>query len=234
MKKQQGNLPMAIMMVIIFIAIIGIAGYFVYQKSLGTAENEPVACTMDAKICPDGTSVGRVAPDCEFAPCPEDAKANWQVYKNEQYGVEIKYPQNFWAAQNLQITQKDCNYDFSTDECPNAKNIIKSELEADGLDLANVSVTGTKKIYGSNLFCLYGYSEGAAGTYYSNEYYVLSSNKKCTIIKIVTPYPNCQNYLPLEPGNTEQEKSYNNCLASNQEKPKILEQVLSTFNFLQN
>lgn len=32
----------------------------------------PVACTLDAKICPDGTAVGRVAPDCEFAPCPGD------------------------------------------------------------------------------------------------------------------------------------------------------------------
>jgi len=31
---------------------------------------EPVACTMDARICPDGSAVGRVAPDCEFAPCP--------------------------------------------------------------------------------------------------------------------------------------------------------------------
>ncbi len=32
---------------------------------------EPVACTLDAKTCPDGTAVGRVAPDCEFAACPE-------------------------------------------------------------------------------------------------------------------------------------------------------------------
>ena len=35
------------------------------------AVEEPVACTMDAKVCPDGSSVGRVAPDCEFAACPE-------------------------------------------------------------------------------------------------------------------------------------------------------------------
>lgn len=27
-------------------------------------------CTMDAKLCPDGTSVGRTGPNCEFAPCP--------------------------------------------------------------------------------------------------------------------------------------------------------------------
>lgn len=29
-----------------------------------------VACTDEAKICPDGTSVGRTGPSCEFDPCP--------------------------------------------------------------------------------------------------------------------------------------------------------------------
>jgi hypothetical protein len=28
------------------------------------------ACTQEAIICPDGTSVGRTGPNCEFAPCP--------------------------------------------------------------------------------------------------------------------------------------------------------------------
>lgn len=31
---------------------------------------EPVACTMEAKQCPDGSFVGRTGPRCEFAPCP--------------------------------------------------------------------------------------------------------------------------------------------------------------------
>ena len=30
----------------------------------------PVACTMDAKICPDGSAVGRSGPKCEFEACP--------------------------------------------------------------------------------------------------------------------------------------------------------------------
>jgi hypothetical protein len=30
----------------------------------------PHACTAEAKICPDGSSVGRSGPNCEFAPCP--------------------------------------------------------------------------------------------------------------------------------------------------------------------
>ncbi len=30
----------------------------------------PVACTMEARICPDGSAVGRTGPNCEFAECP--------------------------------------------------------------------------------------------------------------------------------------------------------------------
>lgn len=35
---------------------------------------ENVRCTMDVKCCPDGSCVGRVAPSCSFAPCPEDKR----------------------------------------------------------------------------------------------------------------------------------------------------------------
>ncbi|MFA6593746.1 MAG: DUF333 domain-containing protein [Candidatus Buchananbacteria bacterium] len=34
------------------------------------------ACTLEAKICPDGSAVGRSGPNCEFAQCPvSDANA---------------------------------------------------------------------------------------------------------------------------------------------------------------
>ncbi len=32
--------------------------------------NNNVACTMEAKICPDGSAVGRQGPNCEFSKCP--------------------------------------------------------------------------------------------------------------------------------------------------------------------
>lgn len=32
--------------------------------------NRQTACTNEAKICPDGSAVGRTGPDCAFAPCP--------------------------------------------------------------------------------------------------------------------------------------------------------------------
>jgi plastocyanin len=33
--------------------------------------NGQVGCTLEAKLCPDGSSVGRSGPNCEFAACPE-------------------------------------------------------------------------------------------------------------------------------------------------------------------
>ena len=32
--------------------------------------DQTVFCTEDAKICPDGSAVGRSGPDCEFEACP--------------------------------------------------------------------------------------------------------------------------------------------------------------------
>jgi hypothetical protein len=39
-----------------------------YPDRIGPPES--VACTMDAKQCPDGSYVGRTPPSCAFAPCP--------------------------------------------------------------------------------------------------------------------------------------------------------------------
>jgi hypothetical protein len=32
---------------------------------------DTIACTMEAKLCPDGSYVGRTGPNCEFASCPK-------------------------------------------------------------------------------------------------------------------------------------------------------------------
>ena len=33
---------------------------------------QPQACTEEAKICPDGSAVGRTGPNCAFAACPDE------------------------------------------------------------------------------------------------------------------------------------------------------------------
>lgn len=50
-----------------------------------------VACTQEAKICPDGSAVGRQGPNCEFAPCPEfnqEIKVSYPK-KNDAIGLPL-------------------------------------------------------------------------------------------------------------------------------------------------
>lgn len=56
---------------IVFIIVIGVAGFF-YRNSFEhpvVAVPQPTACPTDAKLCPDGTSVGRSGSNCVFATC---------------------------------------------------------------------------------------------------------------------------------------------------------------------
>jgi len=53
----------------IIIGIIVVGGVVVFFTTRGPGE-EPVYCTQDAKLCPDGSYVGRVGPNCEFTSCP--------------------------------------------------------------------------------------------------------------------------------------------------------------------
>jgi hypothetical protein len=84
--------PPSILLVVaaVFIAIILTIATFIFGTPLSPGTGKPsapglqedpvvpqpinpdegVACAMDAKICPDGSGVGRVPPTCEFAPCP--------------------------------------------------------------------------------------------------------------------------------------------------------------------
>ena len=48
---------------ILFLLIFGVL-------LIAACKKGPVACTEDARLCSDGTAVGRVGPDCEFAKCP--------------------------------------------------------------------------------------------------------------------------------------------------------------------
>lgn len=52
----------------VVVVMVGVA-LWVVDKRAASAPREQ-ACTMEAKICPDGSAVGRTGPNCEFAECP--------------------------------------------------------------------------------------------------------------------------------------------------------------------
>jgi hypothetical protein len=77
------------------------------------------ACTEEAKICPDGSAVGRTGPNCEFAACPgtnnsivDDTRLFWTTYEDEQVGYTLQYPKNIFIrlhcpGEGLLLTHRD-------------------------------------------------------------------------------------------------------------------------------
>ena len=58
-------LPLVIVIPTLLIVVIYLAAN---HKDGG--QTKPIACTQEARVCPDGSAVGRTGPDCEFAACP--------------------------------------------------------------------------------------------------------------------------------------------------------------------
>lgn len=56
------------------LALLLLAACAVIPPAVERPDGMPVACTEEAKICPDGSAVGRVPPSCEFAPCPDKGR----------------------------------------------------------------------------------------------------------------------------------------------------------------
>ncbi|MDP2709375.1 MAG: hypothetical protein Q8O93_05045 [bacterium] len=76
-----------ILSVLIAILVLGGTAYGIYYW---LDEPAQTGCTMEAKLCPDGSAVGRSGPNCEFAACPvENGQVCIQVItpaKNKQTG----------------------------------------------------------------------------------------------------------------------------------------------------
>ncbi len=80
---------------IVLIVVLGLAG-FLYRNVLEhPATNVPgTACTLEAKICPDGTTVGRSGPSCEFAVCP------FPNVSIDSVGISFALPAGYAADEN--------------------------------------------------------------------------------------------------------------------------------------
>ena len=119
-----------ILVIVISTIVIGLIGYFCYQNYFNS--DESVVCTMEAKICPDGSSVGRVPPSCEFAECPDSTGnkiTNFEECVKAGYPILESYPRQCKTSDDRFFTEeilcRDENYECTINIpcCPGLKEV---------------------------------------------------------------------------------------------------------------
>ena len=103
-----------IVIILVAFAALVAGGYGAYLKYYPiTPMPKGVVCTQEAKQCPDGSYVSRTGPKCEFTACPvnnqsEIDTSTWKTYRNEEYGFEMRYAEN-WSFKSVMsdVTKKE-------------------------------------------------------------------------------------------------------------------------------
>jgi len=183
---------------IIFVAVILVGGVFVYQQNQ-TQQNQ-IACTMEAKICPDGSAVGRSGPKCEFALCP-DYTVGWKTYTNTQLGLSFKYP----ATLNSKYAQFNSVSAISDAININSKGcFVPQQFKGTEIGVSagsGVVINGVSYCFSSfgdpgagQLYTSYEYTQQKDGKYYTLEYVVHTPNG-CSPYMGTPDYQPCTDFL---------------------------------------
>ncbi len=167
--------------VIIIIAVIVSSVFFFHKKQAPI--DDMVACTMEAKLCPDGSYVGRSGPQCEFSPCPSDPTLNWNIKSDTKTGMTFRYPATIGTTY------------ISAQDWPPTFNLIDQKFSCTEAGSENQSggKTELRTINGNN-YCVTVESEGAAGSIYSSYAYAFPYGEKTMIMTFSLRAPQCGNY----------------------------------------
>ena len=120
---------------ILLIIILGVGG-LVYRNAV-EHPSQPIACPLDAMVCPDGTSVSRTGISCTFPACPPPNTSLSDV------GIAFALPSGFSAA-GLPDAASVAAYDLSaTSSSISAASIIirRYAVAASSTALATIQQT---------------------------------------------------------------------------------------------
>lgn len=172
-----------------------LAGYMLRDRNQVSDVNppssllEPVACTMDAKICPDGSAVGRVGPRCEFAPCPPasipttlSTPSSW--HSTTTHGIVFSYPASLRLTYVSAVDWPPIVYLHTTS--------VFTCLEA-GAIKDSAGKTERVKVNGRE-YCLTREAEGAAGSVYTQYAYTFPRGSHAATMMFSTRTVQCLNY----------------------------------------
>ncbi|MEO5927355.1 MAG: hypothetical protein ABIO72_01500 [Patescibacteria group bacterium] len=196
--------------VIAVVLMVVAVGYIVWSSFSTNVpvidEPTPVACTMEAKICPDGSSVGRTGPKCEFAACPaapsgntgsngnttstgavppagDTSTASWKTMTSTTTGITFKYPE-----------QLSTQYISTVDWPPLIQIVDKAfACKAAGSLNARAGITEEKTVNGRT-YCITRVAEGAAGSTYTQYAYAFAQSGKTVVLTFTLRSVQCGNF----------------------------------------
>lgn len=163
------------------VLLLGIA-YLLMPKPVG--QPGPVFCTQEAKLCPDGSYVGRTGPKCEFAACPATGiDDSWKTYTDTASGVSFRYPENLTTRY------------ISIVDWPPKVAVTNGPLTCTeaGSETARAGQT-MKRTVDDREYCVTRESEGAAGSIYTNYAYATEKNGRALIFTFSLRAVQCLNY----------------------------------------
>ncbi len=163
----------------------------------------PVACTMDAKMCPDGSYVGRTGPKCEFEACPTEDSVlppaegleTWET--SVLNGVKIRYPAEFGITYTRPVTWPP-QIAISTDAYT---------CTPGGTEIDETGKTEKRNVNGQE-FCKTVQIEGAAGSVYRTYRYQTMQDGAHLVLSFATQSAQCANFPGAEKTTCENEALY--------------------------
>lgn len=142
------------------------AGYFIYTS----AQRGAVACTQEARLCPDGSYVGRSGPACTFAECPTVTQhADWQSASTAE--LAFQYPARVGVGSFVQPA--------APDGWPPRVSLAQGTFACE----ASTGSTRTLSTIAGHQYCVERLSEGAAGSTYTT--YTYSFPRDAGVVSLV-------------------------------------------------
>ncbi len=184
---------------VLVVAVLGGAAGWMYVHR---SDDEQIACTMEAKQCPDGSYVGRTGPNCEFAPClgagqaePPAEDVVIRTYRDDVQGIQYEYPDHL-------ITEF-----IDTQDWPPVVTVSPSPFVCREGGRAEAAGGATKQAdIEDKTYCITIESEGAAGSVFSIYTYTTVHNEKTVSVNFTLRYAQCGNYDPNLKSRCEEER----------------------------
>ena len=110
---------------ILWVSFAGYLNYSIWQLNPSTGLGQ-VVCTQEAKLCPDGSYVGRVGPECEFALCPGEVE--WLAIKQAVANCEVE---SVWQTHARRVEAKLKNGEELAAVEPELDDIIDLAIAAE-------------------------------------------------------------------------------------------------------